>query len=86
MGNPIGKSSYQSYNMKEGGSSTENSVSKSIEINMEYQNQFGKWNHYQTKHNQADAYRTAAARAKSTGKRHRLVDTSGSLLDLVEPS
>jgi hypothetical protein len=57
-----------------------------MKINIEYQNQFGRWNHYQTKNNEADAYRTAAARAKSTGKRHRLVDTSGSLLDLVEPS
>ena len=57
-----------------------------MKIHIEYQNQFGRWNHYQTKHNEADAYRTAAARAKSTGKRHRLVDTSGSLLDLVEPS
>lgn len=57
-----------------------------MKINIEYQNQFGRWNHYQTKNNEADAYRTATARAKSTGKRHRLVDTSGSLLDLVEPS
>jgi hypothetical protein len=58
----------------------------SMKIQIEYQNQFGKWNHYQTKDNEADAYRVAKSRAKSTGKRHRLVDTSGSLLDLVEPS
>ena len=57
-----------------------------MRILIEYQNQFGEWKHYQTKNNETDAYRTAAARAKSTGKRHRLVDTSGSLLDLVEPS
>lgn len=62
------------------------SEGQTIKIHIEYQNQFGRWNHYQTKHNEADAYRTAAARAKSTGKRHRLVDASGSLLDLVEPS
>jgi len=45
----------------------------------------GKWNHYQTKHNEADAYRVAKNRANQTGKRHRLVNESGSLLDPVEP-
>jgi len=54
-------------------------------IKIEYQNQFGKWNHYLTKHNEADAYRVAKNRANQTGRRHRLVDESGSLLDLVEP-
>lgn len=54
-------------------------------INIQWQDQFGRWQHYQRKHNQADAYRTAQARARSTGKRHRLVDASGQLLDLVEP-
>jgi len=56
-----------------------------MKINIEYQNQFGKWNHYQTKQNQADAYRVAQRRAESTGKRHRLVDDRGTLLDLVDP-
>jgi len=54
-------------------------------IKIEYQNQFGKWNHYQTKHNEADAYRVAKNRANQTGKRNRLVNESGSLMDLVEP-
>jgi hypothetical protein len=57
-----------------------------MEIKIEYQNQFEKWNHYQTKHNEADAFRVAKDRANATGKRHRLIDASGSLLDLVEPS
>jgi len=56
-----------------------------VKIHIEYQNQFGRWNHYQTKHNEADAYRVAKNRANQTGKRHRLVNESGSLLDLVEP-
>jgi len=43
------------------------------------------WQRYQEKHNQADAFRTAQARARSTGKRHRLVDEAGRLLDLLEP-
>ena len=54
-------------------------------INIEYQDQFGRWHHYQSKQNQADAYRVAQRRAESTGKRHRLVDQSGALLDLIDP-
>jgi hypothetical protein len=52
-------------------------------IEVEWQDQFGNWHHYQTKHNAADAYRTAAARAKSTGKRHRLME-DGRLSDLLD--
>ncbi len=52
-------------------------------INIEYQDQFGRWKHYQTKQNQADAYRVAQRRAETTGKRHRLVDGAGHLLDIV---
>ena len=54
-------------------------------IIIQWQDQSGNWQRYQEKHNQADAYRTAAARARSTGKRHRLVDEHGQLLDLIEP-
>jgi len=46
-------------------------------INIEWQDQFGRWHHYQTNYNQADAYRVAKRRAESTGKRHRLVDGAG---------
>jgi hypothetical protein len=53
-------------------------------INIEWQDQFGRWHHYQTKQNQADAYRVASRRASSTGKRQRLVDDRGTLLDLVD--
>ncbi len=54
-------------------------------IVIQWQDQFGHWQRFQEKHNQADAYRTAQARARSTGKRHRLVDEGGRLLDLLEP-
>ena len=54
-------------------------------VTIEWQDQFGRWQRYQDKHNQADAFRTAQARARSTGKRHRLVDERGQLLDLLEP-
>ena len=56
-----------------------------IRIIIQWQDQFGHWQRFQEKHNQADAYRTAQARARSTGLRHRLVDEHGQLLDLLEP-
>ncbi len=52
---------------------------------IQYQDQFGKWHRYQEKHNEGDAYRTAKARAKATGKRFRIVDGDGRLIDLVDP-
>jgi hypothetical protein len=52
-------------------------------INIEWQDQHGNWYHYQTKQNQADAYRVAQRRAESTKKRHRLVDGDGRLLDII---
>ena len=55
-----------------------------MKINIEYQDQFVRWHHYQTKQNQADAYRVAQRRAESTRKRHRLVDDDGRLVDLID--
>ena len=52
---------------------------------LQYQDQFGKWHRYQEKHNEGDAYRTAKARAAATGKRFRIVDGEGRLMDLVNP-
>ena len=52
---------------------------------LQYQDQFGKWHRYQEKRNEGDAYRTAKARAKATGKRFRIVDGDGRLIDLVDP-
>jgi hypothetical protein len=54
-------------------------------INIEWQDQFGRWHHYQTKQKQADAYRVAQRRAESTKKRHRVVDDAGNLIDLLIP-
>ena len=36
-------------------------------INIEWQDQNGNWHHYQSKQNQADAYRVAQRRAEFTG-------------------
>ena len=63
--------------------STAQKVMTSVDI--QWQDQFGRWQHFQTMHNEANAFRTAQSRARSTGKRHRLVDANGQLLDLVEP-
>ena len=54
-------------------------------IIIEYQDQNGNWHHYQSKQNQADAYRVAQRRVESTKKRYRLVDGNGHLMDLIEP-
>ena len=54
-----------------------------VTINIQWQDQFGRWHHYQTKQNQADAFRVAQRRAESTKKRHRLVDGDGRLMDLI---
>jgi hypothetical protein len=56
-----------------------------MSINIEWQDQHGNWHHYQSKQNQADAYRVAQRHAESTKKRHRLVDDAGCLMDLVDP-
>jgi len=50
-----------------------------------WQDQFGRWHHLQTKHNEADAYRVASRRAQSTGKRHKITDAGGNLIDLLTP-
>lgn len=52
---------------------------------VEWQNQFGSWHRFQEQHHEPSAYRTAKQRAKRTGKRHRLVDADGRVLDIVEP-
>ena len=46
-------------------------------INIEWQDQNGNWHHYQSKQNQADAYRVAKRSAESTKKHHRLVNGDG---------
>ena len=67
------------------GDTSDSSRSSMPRLTIEVQNQFGRWQHVQTKHNEADAFRTAQNRARSTGKRHRLVDEGGRLLDLIDP-
>ena len=52
-------------------------------INIEWQDQFGRWHHYQSKQNQADAYRVAQRRAETTKKRHPLSGAAEGLGETV---
>ena len=54
-----------------------------MKIHIWYMQQFGNWVHYQTKYNEKDAYRVAKRRAQATGKRHKLTDDTGTLIDLI---
>jgi len=54
-------------------------------FHIEWMDQHGYWKHYQTKHNQADTFRVMKRRAEATGKRHRMIDDAGNLLDIVSP-
>jgi hypothetical protein len=56
-----------------------------MRINIEYQDQFGKWNHFSSVENQASAYRIASSKASLTGKRFKLVDKEGRLMDIINP-
>tara|TARA_B100001996_G_scaffold227237_1_gene175018 strand:- start:119 stop:283 length:165 start_codon:yes stop_codon:yes gene_type:complete len=54
-----------------------------MKIFIEEQRQFGNWVQFSTKHNEADAYRVASRRASSTGKRMRLIDETGRVVDIL---
>ena len=56
-----------------------------MKVIIEYQDQFGRWRRYGESHHEASAYRSAAAKASSTGKRFRLIDGNGNLLDIINP-
>ena len=49
-----------------------NRVFTMTRINIEWQNQFGRWQHIQTKHNEADAFRTAQNRAPDAKRKEQL--------------
>ena len=52
---------------------------------IQWQDQFGRWQHFQTKTNEADTFRTMKRRATTTGKRHRMTDDAGRMLDVDDP-
>ena len=56
-----------------------------MKVHIQYQDQWGIWKHLTTQHHEPSAYKTAVKRADNTGKRHRLVDDNGTLIDLINP-
>jgi len=55
-----------------------------MKIFVEWQDQFKKWQRYGYYHSDLSAYSVANNRARSTGKRHRLITEDHSLLDIIE--
>ena len=55
-----------------------------VRVHIQWQDIHGRWHAYQTKHNERDAYRTAKHRTSTTGKRHRIVDDDGRIIDLID--
>ena len=53
-------------------------------VNIECQDQFARWNHYQTMHHLPSAYKTAQFRSRTMKKRMRLTDQGGRVLDLID--
>ena len=53
-------------------------------VNIEYQDIFGYWKHYQMMHHLPSAYKTAQFRSRTMKKRMRLTDENGRLLDLID--
>ena len=54
-----------------------------MKYHIHWQTQFGTWQKYTTKHNEADAFRVMRRRVATTGKRHKLTDGNGNLIDLL---
>ena len=50
-----------------------------------WQDQHFHWHRYQEQYGHTSAYNTALKRANSTGKKYKITDGDGRLLDLVEP-
>ena len=55
-----------------------------IKVTIQYQDHQGYWRSFRTSHHEPSAYKEAHRRAKTTGKRHRLVDGSNRILDIID--
>ena len=56
-----------------------------MKYKIQWQDRWGNWQHYQTKTNEADAFRVTKQMVKQKGIRHRIVDENNSLIDLLNP-
>jgi len=55
-----------------------------MKYHIQWEDQFNRWQHYQTQHHLPSAVRTAKNRYKSSGKRQRVVDDNGNLMDIIQ--
>ncbi len=55
-----------------------------MKVNIEWEDQHHNWHHFQTVNHLPSAIRTAQSRARSTNKRHRLLNEDGALLDMFD--
>jgi len=55
-----------------------------MKYHIQWEDQFNRWQHYQTQHHLPSAVRTAKNRYKSTGKRQRIIDDNGNLMDIIQ--
>ena len=56
-----------------------------VTVHLEYADQHNYWKHYGTYHHLPSATEYAKQVAKRTGRRFRLIDERGMLLDLIHP-
>ena len=56
-----------------------------MKVHIQWEDQFRHFHHLQTMNHLPTARRTAEQRARSTNKRHRILDENGALLDLINP-
>ena len=56
---------------------------RQMKYKIQWQDRWGNWQHYQTKTNEADAFRVMKQMVKQKGIRHRIVDENNSLIDLL---
>jgi len=57
---------------------------KPMKYQVQWEDQFNKWHQYQTMNHLPNAIRTAKSRFNSTGKRHRITDEKGNLIDIIQ--
>ena len=55
-----------------------------MKVKIEWEDQHHNWHSFQTVNHLPSAIRTAQSRARSTNKRHRLLNEEGALLDMFD--
>ena len=51
---------------------------------IEWQDHQQKWRHFSSFSHEATAYRFAVSRSRTTGKRHRLKNETGTIIDIID--